>query len=119
LTVVVDVQPKPAVSKSPTRIGNMGHLTRLANRINQASNSEPTIQGHLQVGGVPSQWVWLGCMHAIRKRGLTCAAGQSEVERMGVESFASTEHDRERVSVVVWVCGVGGNSRWQLAAHVG
>jgi hypothetical protein len=46
-------------------------------------------------------------------------AGQSEVERMGVESFAATEYDRERVSVVVWVRGVGGDGRWQLAAHVG
>lgn len=45
----IGVQPKPAVSKSPTRIGNMGHLTRLANRINQASTSNANIQGHVQV----------------------------------------------------------------------
>ena len=61
--VFMGVQPRPAVSKSPTRIGNMGHLTRLANRINQASNSNPTIQGHLQVHGVSSYSVWWWCTH--------------------------------------------------------
>jgi serine/threonine-protein phosphatase 6 regulatory subunit 3 len=50
-------EPKPAVSKSLTRIGNMGHLTRLANRINQASTSNPTIQGHLQANPKWSEWV--------------------------------------------------------------
>uniref|UniRef100_A0A7I4DLV2 Uncharacterized protein n=1 Tax=Physcomitrium patens TaxID=3218 RepID=A0A7I4DLV2_PHYPA len=49
--------PKPAVSKSPTRIGNMGHLTRLANRINQASTSNANIQGHVQVNSKWSSWV--------------------------------------------------------------
>ena len=39
-------------------------------------------------------------------------AGQSEVERMGVESFAATEHDRERVSVVVRVHIVDKGDWW-------
>jgi serine/threonine-protein phosphatase 6 regulatory subunit 3 len=53
----IHAESKPAVSKSPTRIGNMGHLTRLANRINQGSTSNPTIQGFLQANPRWSEWV--------------------------------------------------------------
>jgi serine/threonine-protein phosphatase 6 regulatory subunit 3 len=36
-------------TRTPTRIGNIGHLTRLANKIVQASTLNPIIQNHLQV----------------------------------------------------------------------
>jgi hypothetical protein len=42
-------QPKPTITKAKTRIGNLGHLTRIANRMIQASASNSTIQSHLQV----------------------------------------------------------------------
>jgi hypothetical protein len=45
----VPVQPKPTITKAKTRIGNLGHLTRIANRMIQASASNSTIQIHLQV----------------------------------------------------------------------
>ncbi|XP_024390594.1 uncharacterized protein [Physcomitrium patens] len=50
-------ESKPTVSKSSTRIGNMGHLTRLANKIIQASLLNPKIQGHLQDNSKWSEWV--------------------------------------------------------------
>ncbi|XP_024382791.1 uncharacterized protein [Physcomitrium patens] len=50
-------EPKPAVSKSPTRIGSMGHLTRLANKIDQTSTSNSIVQGHVQANSKWSEWV--------------------------------------------------------------
>jgi serine/threonine-protein phosphatase 6 regulatory subunit 3 len=40
---------KSLSTRAPTRIGNIGHLTRLANKIVQASTLNPIIQNHLQV----------------------------------------------------------------------
>jgi hypothetical protein len=45
----VHVQSKPTKTKSPTKIGSLGHLTRIANRMIQASASNSTIKAHLQV----------------------------------------------------------------------
>ena len=39
----------PASDRAPPKIGNLGHLTRLANRLIQAANSNPDIKGHLEV----------------------------------------------------------------------
>eukprot|EP00250_Pteridium_aquilinum_P014960 c22305_g2_i1 orf=539-3184(+) len=38
----------PASHKPPPRVGNLGHLTRIANRLLQAANSNLDIQAHLQ-----------------------------------------------------------------------
>ncbi|TVU34277.1 hypothetical protein EJB05_16108 [Eragrostis curvula] len=44
----------PSEGKTPPRIGNVGHMTRIANKIIQLANSNSTIQTHLQEN---SQWV--------------------------------------------------------------
>jgi serine/threonine-protein phosphatase 6 regulatory subunit 3 len=50
-------QPKPTITKAKTRIGNLGHLTRIANRMIQASASNSTIQSHLQANPKWNDWV--------------------------------------------------------------
>jgi len=39
----------PSEGKTPPRIGNVGHMTRIANKLIQLGNSNNTIQVHLQV----------------------------------------------------------------------
>jgi len=39
----------PAEGKKPLRIGNIGHLTRISNKLLQLANSNVEIQSHLQV----------------------------------------------------------------------
>jgi hypothetical protein len=39
----------PASEKAPPRIGNLGHITRLANKLIQAANNNPEIKAHLEV----------------------------------------------------------------------
>jgi hypothetical protein len=53
----VPVQPKPTITKAKTRIGNLGHLTRIANRMIQASASNSTLQIHLQANPKWNDWV--------------------------------------------------------------
>lgn len=44
------VQPTvPSEGKTPSKIGNVGHMTRIANKLIQLGNSNSTIQTHLQV----------------------------------------------------------------------
>ncbi|KAJ1284078.1 hypothetical protein BS78_03G176200 [Paspalum vaginatum] len=44
----------PSEGKTPPRIGNVGHMTRIANKLLQLGNSNSTIQAHLQEN---SEWV--------------------------------------------------------------
>nr|XP_027086875.1 serine/threonine-protein phosphatase 6 regulatory subunit 1-like isoform X1 [Coffea arabica] len=44
----------PAEEKSPPRIGNIGHITRIANKLVQLGNNNGDIQSHLQEN---SEWV--------------------------------------------------------------
>lgn len=44
----------PASGKAPPKIGNLGHLTRIANRLLQVAYSNTDIQAHLQAN---SKWV--------------------------------------------------------------
>ncbi|CAM0881526.1 unnamed protein product [Alopecurus aequalis] len=44
----------PAEGKTPAKIGNVGHMTRIANKLIQLGNSNSTIQTHLQDN---SEWV--------------------------------------------------------------
>jgi len=39
----------PSEEKAPPRIGNVGHMTRIANKLIQLGNSNSIIQAHLQV----------------------------------------------------------------------
>ena len=39
----------PAEGRKPLRIGNIGHLTRISNKLLQLANSNAEIQSHLQV----------------------------------------------------------------------
>jgi serine/threonine-protein phosphatase 6 regulatory subunit 3 len=52
------LESKPTKTKSPTKIGSLGHLTRIANRI-QASASNSTIKAHLQANPKWSDWILL------------------------------------------------------------
>ncbi|XP_020673791.1 serine/threonine-protein phosphatase 6 regulatory subunit 3 isoform X2 [Dendrobium catenatum] len=48
---------KPTISaegRSPPRVGNIGHLSRMANKLEQAANSSVIIQTHLQEN---SEWI--------------------------------------------------------------
>ncbi|CAM6102963.1 unnamed protein product [Calypogeia fissa] len=47
-------EPRAPTTKSPPRIGNMGHLTRIANKFVHASN--PLIQAHIQANSRWSEW---------------------------------------------------------------
>ncbi|GJM94070.1 hypothetical protein PR202_ga10683 [Eleusine coracana subsp. coracana] len=44
----------PSEGKTPPRIGNVGHMTRISNKLIQLGNSNSTIHAHLQEN---SQWV--------------------------------------------------------------
>ncbi|KQK08471.1 serine/threonine-protein phosphatase 6 regulatory subunit 3 [Brachypodium distachyon] len=44
----------PSEGKTPSKIGNVGHMTRIANKLIQLGNSNSTIQTHLQDN---SEWV--------------------------------------------------------------
>ncbi|CAL4949030.1 unnamed protein product [Urochloa decumbens] len=44
----------PSEEKTPPRIGNVGHMTRMANKLIQLGNSNSTIQAHLQEN---TEWV--------------------------------------------------------------
>ncbi|XP_034596298.1 uncharacterized protein [Setaria viridis] len=44
----------PSEEKAPPRIGNVGHMTRIANKLIQLGNSNSTIQAHLQEN---TEWV--------------------------------------------------------------
>ncbi|KAF8670960.1 hypothetical protein HU200_050230 [Digitaria exilis] len=44
----------PSEEKAPPRIGNVGHMTRMANKLIQLANSNSTIQSHLQEN---TEWV--------------------------------------------------------------
>ncbi|CAO2203846.1 unnamed protein product [Urochloa humidicola] len=44
----------PSEEKTPPRIGNVGHMTRIANKLIQLGNSNSTIQAHLQEN---TEWV--------------------------------------------------------------
>ncbi|KAL3699775.1 hypothetical protein R1sor_017797 [Riccia sorocarpa] len=52
-----DTRPEPrTTNKTPPRIGNMGHLTRLANKIAHAGSVNLLIQNHLQAHPRWSDW---------------------------------------------------------------
>lgn len=42
----------PAEGRSPPRIGNIGHLTHISNKLVQLANSSSEIQSHLQVSSI-------------------------------------------------------------------
>eukprot|EP01018_Ginkgo_biloba_P018105 Gb_14287 [translate_table: standard] len=46
----------PTCGKAPPRTGNMGHMTRIANRLCQLGNTNLQIQGHLQANADWSMW---------------------------------------------------------------
>ncbi|KAG2617061.1 hypothetical protein PVAP13_3NG178209 [Panicum virgatum] len=46
----------PSEGKEPPRIGNMGHITRIANKLIQLTNSSSMIQNHLQENSEWSEW---------------------------------------------------------------
>jgi hypothetical protein len=41
----------PAAGKQAPRVGNLGHITRISNKLVQLGNSSSRIQTYLQVGG--------------------------------------------------------------------
>lgn len=48
--VLFFLQPTfPAEGRKPPRIGNIGHLTRMSNKLIQLTNSNSDIHAHLQV----------------------------------------------------------------------
>ena len=51
LTIAYDfLQPTmPAAGKKAPRVGNLGHVTRIANKITQLGNIDNRIQTHIQV----------------------------------------------------------------------
>lgn len=46
----------PASHKTPPRVGNLGHITRIANRVWQAANVNKDIQAHLQENPEWLEW---------------------------------------------------------------
>ncbi|XP_066389963.1 uncharacterized protein [Miscanthus floridulus] len=46
----------PSEGKTPPRIGNVGHMTRIANKLIQLGNSNNTIQAHLQENNEWVEW---------------------------------------------------------------
>ncbi|KAF8408786.1 hypothetical protein HHK36_004855 [Tetracentron sinense] len=44
----------PTEGRSPPRIGNIGHLTRIANKLVQLGNNNSQIQAHLQEN---TEWI--------------------------------------------------------------
>ncbi|KAG2684635.1 hypothetical protein I3760_10G084900 [Carya illinoinensis] len=46
----------PAEGRSPPRIGNIGHLTRISNKLVQLGNSSSEIQAYLQENGEWNEW---------------------------------------------------------------
>ncbi|XP_041026646.1 serine/threonine-protein phosphatase 6 regulatory subunit 3-like isoform X2 [Juglans microcarpa x Juglans regia] len=46
----------PAEGRSPPRIGNIGHLTRISNKLVQLGNSSSQIQAYLQENGEWNDW---------------------------------------------------------------
>ncbi|KAG2625325.1 hypothetical protein PVAP13_3KG206043 [Panicum virgatum] len=46
----------PSEGKDPPRIGNMGHITRIANKLIQLANSSSMIQNHLLENSEWSEW---------------------------------------------------------------
>jgi len=46
----------PSEGKDPPRIGNMGHITRIANKLIQLANSSSMIQNHLLESSEWSEW---------------------------------------------------------------
>ncbi|ONM40844.1 SIT4 phosphatase-associated family protein [Zea mays] len=46
----------PSEGKTPPRIGNVGHMTRIANKLIQLGNSNNTIQAHLQENNDWVEW---------------------------------------------------------------
>ncbi|KAL6615464.1 hypothetical protein ACP70R_037734 [Stipagrostis hirtigluma subsp. patula] len=46
----------PSEGKTPPRIGNVGHMTRIANKLIQLGNSNSTIQTHLQENNEWVEW---------------------------------------------------------------
>ncbi|GER36791.1 SIT4 phosphatase-associated family protein [Striga asiatica] len=57
-TLTVDTS-KPTIAaegRSPPRIGNIGHLTRIANKLNQLGNSNSEIQSFLQENSDWGEW---------------------------------------------------------------
>ncbi|KAJ4810273.1 Serine/threonine-protein phosphatase 6 regulatory subunit 1 [Rhynchospora pubera] len=47
----------PTEGRAPPKIGNSGHMTRIANKLVQLSNSNSTIQTHLQENSEWSEWL--------------------------------------------------------------
>ncbi|KAF8726896.1 hypothetical protein HU200_019377 [Digitaria exilis] len=46
----------PSEGKEPPRIGNIGHITRIANKLIQLGNSSSVIQSHLQENSEWAEW---------------------------------------------------------------
>ncbi|XP_047308547.1 serine/threonine-protein phosphatase 6 regulatory subunit 3-like [Impatiens glandulifera] len=46
----------PAEGKQPPKIGNIGHITRIANKLVQLGNSNNIIQEHLQKNSIWDEW---------------------------------------------------------------
>ncbi|CAN6336605.1 unnamed protein product [Urochloa humidicola] len=46
----------PSEGKEPPRIGNIGHITRIANKLIQLGNSSSVIQNHLQENSEWAEW---------------------------------------------------------------
>ncbi|KAJ7296962.1 hypothetical protein O6H91_03G067900 [Diphasiastrum complanatum] len=49
-------EPRASTSKPPPRIGNMGHLMRIANKLVQVGSSNPQIQSYLQENSEWMKW---------------------------------------------------------------
>jgi len=57
LDYILYLQPTlPSEGKDPPRIGNMGHITRIANKLIQLANSSSMIQNHLLESSEWSEW---------------------------------------------------------------
>ncbi|KAJ4816003.1 Serine/threonine-protein phosphatase 6 regulatory subunit 1 [Rhynchospora pubera] len=46
----------PSEGRAPPKVGNGGHITRIANKLIQLANSNPTIQSHLQENNNWVEW---------------------------------------------------------------
>ncbi|KAH8931595.1 hypothetical protein BDL97_19G030700 [Sphagnum fallax] len=88
---------KSLSTRTPTRIGNIGHLTRLANKVVQASTLNPIIQNHLQANPNWGRWE----MSVLQQRNLvenvfqwTCGRPTTMHDRP-VDSDEDDFHDRD------------------------
>lgn len=56
----------PATGKQAPRLGNIGHLTRVANKLVQLGSNDNRIQGHLEVGATVIALKFVVCFMEVR-----------------------------------------------------